>query len=78
MPNYLYTATNSQGKVATGAFDAQDRTSALAMLAKQDLKPISLKEGSTHKSSFSFLIFLAQIESKMMISLCLPDSSAQW
>ncbi|QQS22012.1 type II secretion system F family protein [Candidatus Saccharibacteria bacterium] len=58
MPNYLYTATNSQGKVATGAFDAQDRTSALAMLAKQDLKPISLKEGSTHKSSFSFFDFL--------------------
>ena len=58
MPNYLYTATHSQGKVATGAFDAQDRTSALAMLAKQDLKPISLKEGSTHKSSFSFFDFL--------------------
>ncbi|HRC27933.1 MAG TPA: type II secretion system F family protein [Candidatus Saccharimonas sp.] len=58
MPSYLYTATNTQGKVVSGAFDAQDRPAALAMMSKQSLSPISLKEGTSKKVSFTFLDFL--------------------
>lgn len=58
MPNFLYIATNSKGQTITGSFESQDRGSALTTLTKQNLKPISLKEGSEKKSSFTFLDFL--------------------
>lgn len=58
MPSYLYVATNSQGKVVNGGFDANDRASAISTLSKQGLSPISLKEGSEKKASFGFLDFL--------------------
>ncbi|NCU37784.1 type II secretion system F family protein [Candidatus Saccharibacteria bacterium] len=58
MPNYLYVATNSQGKVVSGSFDANDRSSAIATLSKQSLSPISLKESTAKKISFTFLDFL--------------------
>ncbi|MFZ1258795.1 MAG: type II secretion system F family protein [Candidatus Saccharimonas sp.] len=57
MPTYLYSATNSQGKVVSGAFDAADRTAAIAVLSKQNLNPISLKEGTSKKTSFTFMDF---------------------
>jgi type IV pilus assembly protein PilC len=58
MPSYLYVATNSQGKVVNGGFDANDRAAAISTLSKQGLSPISLKEGSEKKASFGFLDFL--------------------
>ena len=58
MPSYLYTATNSQGKIVTGSFEALDRTAAVVALSKQNLSPISLKEGTAKKTSFGFLDFL--------------------
>ncbi len=58
MPSYLYVATNSQGKVVNGGFDANDRAAAISTLSKQGLSPISLKEGSEKKTSFGFLNFL--------------------
>jgi type IV pilus assembly protein PilC len=58
MPHYLYSATNAQKKVITGSFEAADRSIAIATLSKQGLSPISLKEGATKKTSFSFLDFL--------------------
>lgn len=59
MPTFLYTATNAQKKVVSGTFEATDRTTAFAMLSKQALTPITLKEGSAKKrSSFSALDFL--------------------
>lgn len=58
MPSYLYTATNAQGQIVSGAFEAQDRSAAIGTLAKQNLSPISLKEGTGKKSSFTFLDFL--------------------
>lgn len=58
MPSYLYVATNSQGKVVNGGFDANDRAAAISTLSKQGLSPISLKESSEKKASFGFLNFL--------------------
>jgi type IV pilus assembly protein PilC len=58
MTTFLYTASNTQKKVVSGTFEATDRTIALAMLSKQQLTPITLKEGATKKaSSFSVLDF---------------------
>jgi type IV pilus assembly protein PilC len=51
MPRFLYTATNKQKKVISGSFEAADRAAAMAALAKQDLTPISLSEGSAKKTS---------------------------
>ena len=58
MPSYLYTATNQQGKIVTGSFEALDRTAAVVALSKQNLSPISLKEGTAKKTSFGVLDFL--------------------
>ncbi len=54
MPSYLYIATRGDGSSASGSFEAADRAAAIAILKKQDLKPISLKEGSEGKSKYSF------------------------
>ena len=58
MPSYLYTATNQQGKIVTGSFEALDRTAAVVALSKQNLSQISLKEGTAKKTSFGVLDFL--------------------
>jgi type IV pilus assembly protein PilC len=59
MATFLYTASNPQNKVVSGTFEASDRTIALSMLSKQQLKPITLKEGSAKKaSSFGLLDFM--------------------
>lgn len=59
MATFIYTATNSKNTVVSGTFDATDRTTAFAMLSKQQLKPITLKEGSTKKkASFGLLDFM--------------------
>lgn len=59
MPNYLYIATGKDGKTTSGSFESTDRSSALAMLTKQGLKPISLKEGGGKgpKGKFGILDF---------------------
>lgn len=54
MPNFLYTATNAQGKTVTGSLEANDRSGAIASLKKQNLNPINIKEGSEKKSLASF------------------------
>ena len=46
MPNFLYIATNSLNKSVTGMLEAPDKSAAIASLAKQGLRPISVKEGS--------------------------------
>lgn len=58
MASFSYTATNSQGKVASGTVEANDRPGALAALTKQGLNPISIKEGGAKTASLSFLNFL--------------------
>lgn len=54
MPQFLYTALNSQGQTSSGSFEATDRASALNTLSKQNLRPISLKQTDIKKSSMSF------------------------
>ncbi|HEV7952294.1 MAG TPA: type II secretion system F family protein [Candidatus Saccharimonadales bacterium] len=46
MPNFLYIATNSLNKTITGTIEAQDKSSVIASLTKQGLRPISVKEGA--------------------------------
>ncbi len=58
MPQFLYTALNTQGQTTSGSFEATDRTSALAALAKQNMRPISLKQTDIKKASFSLNNFL--------------------
>jgi type IV pilus assembly protein PilC len=61
MPNFLYIATNSVNKTITGNVEAADKSAVIATLAKQGLRPISVKEGSNSDSAlgkFSFGDFL--------------------
>ncbi len=58
MPSFLYVATNAQGKSVSGSLESTDRSAALQTLTGQGLTPLSLKEGSAKKSSFTALDFL--------------------
>lgn len=53
MSGFKYVALNPQGKSIAGSFEASDRAAALAALAKQNLRPISLQESSSKAGSFS-------------------------
>lgn len=46
MPNFLYIATNSLNKTITGTLEAPDKSAVITALAKQGLRPISVKEGA--------------------------------
>lgn len=54
MSRYQYVAVNQQGETSSGSFEAADRSAALAILAKQQLRPISLKQSDTKEASFGF------------------------
>lgn len=61
MPTFLYIATNNLNKTVTGTVEAADKSTVIANLAKQGLRPISVKEGSANGKSlgsFSFGDFL--------------------
>ncbi len=58
MTQFLYIATTAEGKSTSGSFDASDRASAMTILTKQGLRPLSIKETGGKKSSFSFLDFI--------------------
>ena len=53
MSTFNYTATNAQNHTITGSLEATDRSSVIAALAKQNLRPISIKDGSSSKNQFS-------------------------
>ncbi len=57
MAKFSYTAVDSSGKTVQGSIDANERETVLKALAKQGLKPISIKSGkegaSSKKSLFS-------------------------
>lgn len=46
MPLFAYIATDSSNKTIKGTLETTDRTAVTAALAKQGLRPISIKEGS--------------------------------
>lgn len=60
MAKFLYIATNRQNKSVTGTLEASDRSAAIAALSKQNLQPISIKEGVSSKKNFSFGDFLGK------------------
>lgn len=60
MTNFLYVASSTQGKTVSGSIEAADRGAAIAALGKQQLTLLSIKEGSSKKSSFGLLDFLGK------------------
>ena len=57
MTNFHYVATNAAGSTIQGNIEAADRSSVLSTLSRQNLKPISVKEGASKKGSFTALDF---------------------
>lgn len=53
MPKFLYIATDKNGAAVTGSVEMTDRSTVLAALNKQGLRPVSIKEGGKGKSSSS-------------------------
>lgn len=53
MPTYNYTATNNLNHAVTGTLEAADRSSVIAALSKQGLRPTSIKDGSSSKNQFT-------------------------
>jgi type IV pilus assembly protein PilC len=55
MPTFNYTAINAQNKSVSSSLEAADRPTAISSLAKQGLRPISLKQQGS--KGFNFNIF---------------------
>lgn len=83
MAKFNYTVTDNKGRTLTGSMDVTDRTTALATLRKQELRPISVKEvsgggtfnlnnitGSTKVKSSDLVIFTRQLST--MINAGVP------
>lgn len=51
MPNFLYTATNAQGKTVTGSLEANDRSSAIASLKNKISTPSISRRAQTKNPS---------------------------
>ena len=47
MPTFIYSATGADGKILNGTLDTTDKAAVMAALAKQNLKPLSVKEKGT-------------------------------
>lgn len=55
MPAFTYQASNTSGKTVSGVITATDKTTAMQLLGKQNLKPISLElQSDVKKGSKSF------------------------
>lgn len=54
MPLFSYLAINDQGKTINGTIDQTDRSNAIKALAKQRLRPVSVKEIKKKPASFTF------------------------
>lgn len=60
MPQFSYVAVNGQNKSVSGSFESQNRSTAMAALTKQGLRPVSIRETTQKTSGFSFLDFLGK------------------
>jgi type IV pilus assembly protein PilC len=58
MATFKYVATNAQGKSVEGTVETTDRATAMGNLARQGLKPISIKEVSGAAKGFSLGNFM--------------------
>lgn len=57
MPKFVYIATNTQGKAISSSLEAADRATVVAMLTKDGLRPVSVKEEKTTSSKLSLGAF---------------------
>lgn len=57
MPKFVYIATNTQGKTISSSLEATDRAAVIAMLTKDGLRPVSVKEEKITSSKLSFGAF---------------------
>lgn len=56
MPVFSYQATNTSGKTVSGTLTATDKATALSMMSKQGLKPLSIEiHSNVKKGTISFL-----------------------
>lgn len=60
MALFYYIATNSSNDTQNGTLEAADRAAVIAALAKQNLRPISIKEGDAPKGAFSIQDFFGK------------------
>lgn len=67
MARFIYQATNDQGNTVQGAIDANDRASAMSVLAREKLRPISLKEERKGLGSLNLNIFKKRIKSADLV-----------
>lgn len=56
MTTFTYTATDTRGRIVSGEVDMSDRSAVLTALSKQNLRPVTIKEGGTSKV-LSFTLF---------------------
>ena len=54
MARFSYSAADSQNNIVKGKTELPDRTAVITALAKQGLRPISIKKLKDSKSSFDF------------------------
>ncbi|HSE61359.1 MAG TPA: type II secretion system F family protein [Candidatus Saccharimonadales bacterium] len=66
MAKFTYSAMNAQNKKVTGALEAKDRAAATALLSKQKLRPVGLREESTRAKAMSGL-FKGKVKSKELV-----------
>lgn len=56
MPTFAYQATNALGKTVKGSLNAVDKNTALSLMSKQGLKPLSIEiESTVKKGTIGFL-----------------------
>ena len=55
MPTFTYIASDNENRSVNGTIDAEDRPSAIAVLRKQRLSPITIHEGKGKKSGLGSL-----------------------
>lgn len=60
MALFHYIATDTSNNSQSGTLEAADRSAAIASLNKQNLRPISIREGDPKKSSFSIEDFFGK------------------
>lgn len=67
MPKFSYIAMDSRNNVVRGQVDMTDRSAVLDALAKQSLRPVSVKEDSKLKGALSFSIGGGKVKSSDLV-----------
>ncbi|MGH7196788.1 MAG: type II secretion system F family protein [Candidatus Saccharimonadales bacterium] len=67
MAKFSYNAMNAQHRPVTGSIEATDRNAVAALLAKQGLQPISIKEEGKKKGSLDIPFLKPKVKSKDLV-----------